>query len=98
MSFPDINGCINWLGASNRYGRITVGSRSNGTKRVILAHRLAYELFIGEIPDGLYVLHKCDNTLCVNPEHLWLGTQMENMHDMISKGRDNKNPSFRWQG
>jgi hypothetical protein len=48
---------------------------------------LAWEVFRGEIPDGMYVCHHCDNTKCINPEHLFLGTQTDNMIDMTIKGR-----------
>lgn len=52
-----------------------------------LAHRAAYRLLVGKIPDGLVVLHSCDNKKCVNPSHLHLGTQKDNIRDASSKGR-----------
>lgn len=52
------------------------------------AHRVAYILFNGPIPEGAKVCHSCDNTLCVNPNHLFLGTQKDNIHDMMAKDRD----------
>ncbi len=51
------------------------------------SNRFAYEHFVGPIADGLFVLHRCDEPLCVRPDHLWLGTHEENMADMIAKGR-----------
>lgn len=75
--------CWEWDGAlfSNGYGSIRIGSRRG------LTHRIAYELKFGPIPNGLYVLHSCDNPKCCNPNHLFLGTQLDNMHDMHKKKR-----------
>lgn len=51
------------------------------------SHRKSYELFKGEVEPGLCVCHTCDNPKCVNPDHLWIGTQKENITDSINKGR-----------
>lgn len=74
------NGC--WIyKVGTRYGKIDVNGKN------ILAHRFSYELFNEKIPDGLYVCHKCDVPMCVNPKHLFLGTAKDNHDDMIRKGR-----------
>lgn len=79
-------GCWEFTGwLSNKgYGYIGKGSRSEG---LVLCHRASYELFVAPIPDGMNVLHKCDNPKCFNPDHLFLGTQADNVRDMDSKNR-----------
>lgn len=74
--------CWLWIGSiRNTYGGVAIGDK------VFYAHRIAYMLYKGEILNKLQVLHKCDSPLCVNPNHLYLGTQKENIKDSVSKGR-----------
>ena len=77
------NECWKWLAAKNNkgYGMFCL----RGVNK--LAHRLSYQFYKGEIPEGMFVCHSCDNPLCVNPQHLWLGTNQDNFNDMMKKGR-----------
>lgn len=85
--FHSPDGCWYWTStqSKNGYGSFFL----NNTQ--ISAHRISYILHKGDIPDKLQVLHNCDNTLCVNPDHLFLGTPKDNMDDKIRKGRDRYN-------
>lgn len=83
-------GCWEWRkGRSSGYGSIRISEGLFG------AHRLSHIAFIGPIPDGMFVCHKCDNRKCTNPDHLFTGTAKDNVRDMIAKGRNNngKRPS-----
>lgn len=77
--------CWFWTaGMSDGYGRI---NRGVPTSELVLAHRLSWELHFGSIPNGMNVLHKCDSRPCVRPDHLFLGTNVDNTKDRESKGR-----------
>ena len=85
-SIPEPNsGCLLWIGAVKPGGYGNLGIKPEG--RTYIAHRAAYEVAYGTIPTGLKVLHKCDNPPCINPLHLFLGTQLDNIRDCVSKGR-----------
>lgn len=84
MADPN-SGCWLWIGYVNAggYGVVSVPNKTPG-----LAHRASYEEYVGHIPEGMMALHRCDTPCCVNPKHLFLGTQTDNMVDMVNKGRN----------
>lgn len=92
---PVESGCIEWQGNrdADGYGRLeTFGE--------VLAHRIAYMMQNGSIPEGMVICHRCDNPPCVNPAHLFLGSHQDNADDCVSKGRrpsvwGDQNPNFR---
>ena len=88
FSIPEPNsGCWLWLGAQvpNGYGTLYYKNENGGKN--IGAHRASWIAHNGVIPHGMYICHRCDNRMCVNPEHLFLGTSQDNNDDMVKKGR-----------
>lgn len=83
---PLDTGCVRWDACKNKWGYGLFGFRG----RVHLAHRASYIMFRGPIPEGLCVCHTCDNPWCVNADHLFVATHMENTQDKVMKGRQYK--------
>ena len=80
---PDVRKCWNWMAAktSNGYGNVRIN------KKYLGAHRVAFEIINGKVPEGFIICHVCDNKSCCNPHHLMLGTVRSNAIDMVIKGR-----------
>jgi len=80
------SGCWKWIGTKNKkgYGMMVYKGRIHAS------HRVSWQEFYGEIPEGMLICHKCDNPSCVNPDHLFVGSNQDNMDDMKQKGRASK--------
>ena len=84
LSYVEKNGCWEYSGrktTKDGYGVLVVNGKS------CLAHRASYQEYVGDIPDGMLVCHKCDNPPCIRPDHLFLGTNRDNTIDALAKGR-----------
>jgi len=92
------SGCLLWMGASTRFGYGHFRRKINGQWKMYKAHRFSYEQLYGPVPDGLCVLHSCDNPKCVNPNHLSVGTKKDNAQQRKQRGRQRwgRNPQHNW--
>lgn len=79
--------CVVWTGAVGFGGHGQIRSEKH---KLLATHRVSWEHHNGPIPEGMKLCHRCDNPPCINPDHLFLGTQADNMRDMIAKGRNRR--------
>lgn len=91
---PELGPCWVWTASVNKKGYGQISQLKAGLR---LAHRVSWAVHVGQIPDGLSVLHKCDRPSCVRPDHLFLGTKADNNRDKVAKGRHAKSghPGFK---
>jgi hypothetical protein len=88
QTVTDSNGCWIWQRAFNNYGYSIISIKGSSKKgHCTLVHRLLWSLVNGPIPEGGWILHKCDNPPCINLDHLYLGTPKQNTHDTVTRGR-----------
>jgi hypothetical protein len=83
----EATGCWNWIGGKDKNGYGIISVYLNPGRVCVRAHRFSYELYKGSISLGMFICHSCDNPSCVNPDHLWLGTHLENEQDKDKKDR-----------
>lgn len=93
VEFDTNGGCWLWAGKRGPNGYAYGAIWCDGKRKTASLHRVAYSVFHGPIPDGMLVLHRCDVRSCLNPAHLFLGTQADNMTDMVTKGRNRNGQS-----
>jgi hypothetical protein len=84
-----MSGCWLWIGETNKTGYAKIKTPINGIVKNLRVTKIMYEQYIGPVPDGLFLLHKCDTPSCVNPYHMFTGKHKENNHDCIKKKRNN---------
>lgn len=89
-AIDETTGCWNYNGYTTPKGYGLFCLRQDGRKKQLLVHRLVWEHFNGPVPDGMFMLHKCDNPNCCNPDHLYPGTHAENMADACNRNRMKK--------
>lgn len=88
VRLPDTgDGCWIWTAYCVKINEKDARGQFFMGNKLLLAYRASWMIFRGEIPHGMHVCHRCDNGICVNPDHLFLGTQKDNMRDMVAKGR-----------
>lgn len=86
------SGCWEYQGAKTNFGYGKIGRRVNGKSVFYVAHRYVYLNTVGQIPEGMRLCHICDNPACCNPEHMFIGSDKDNVNDAINKGRMQRNP------
>lgn len=89
IEFIPFHNCWEWTACRNESG---YGICGIGNKKIDRSHRISYRIFKGEIPPKMFVCHQCDNPGCLNPNHLFLGNNQDNVNDMIAKNRNSKPP------